>query len=143
MRFVLHKDPTKFTEEEQWYLHRYLGMSSELKQAYELKETYRQWFTKAKEEKDLQKIKEGLEAFYRQVEQANILAFIKRIQTLKNWQVEILNSFVFAYSNGFLEGINNKSKVLKRNAYGFRKYEHFRAKILLGHMYKEIGLHVG
>ena len=143
MRHVLHKKPAKLTEEERWYLHRYLGMSSELKQAYELKETYRQWFTKAKEEKDLQKIKEGLEAFYRQVEQANILAFIKRIQTLKNWQVEILNSFVFAYSNGFLEGINNKSKVLKRNAYGFRKYEHFRAKILLGHMYKEIGLHVG
>lgn len=143
MRHVLHKNPTKLTEEERWYLHRYLGMSSELKQAYELKETYRQWFTKAKEEKDLQKIKEGLEAFYRQVEQADIPAFTKRIQTLKNWQVEILNSFVFEYSNGFLEGINNKSKVLKRNAYGFRKYEHFRAKILLGHMYKEIGLHVG
>ena len=103
-------------------------MSSELKQAYELKEAYRQWFTKAKEEKDMQKIKEGLEAFYRKVEEANIPAFIKRIQTLKNWQVEILNSFVFDYSNGFLEGINNKSKVLKRNAYGFRKYDTLERK---------------
>ena len=32
MRHVLHKNPTKLTEEERWYLHRYLGMSSELKQ---------------------------------------------------------------------------------------------------------------
>ena len=59
-------------------------MSSELKQAYELKEMYRHWFTQAKEEENLQKIKEGLEAFYRQVEQANSLSFIKRVQTLKN-----------------------------------------------------------
>lgn len=143
MRFVLHKNSAKLSEDERWYLNRYLGLSPELKKAYELKEAYKQWFTQAKEENNIQKIKDGLEAFYRKVEEANIPSFIKRIQTLKNWQVEILNSFVFDYSNGFLEGINNKTKVLKRNAYGFRKYEHFKAKILLGHMYRKIGLHVG
>ncbi|MEK9199595.1 ISL3 family transposase [Ureibacillus sp. FSL E2-3493] len=143
MRFVLHKNSAKLTEDERWYLNRYLGLSPELKKAYELKEAYKKWFTQAKEEKNIQKVKEGLEAFYRKVEEANIPSFIKRIQTIKNWQVEILNSFIFNYSNGFLEGINNKSKVLKRNAYGFRKYEHFKAKILLGHMYRKIGLHVG
>ncbi|MER2040002.1 MAG: transposase, partial [Solibacillus sp.] len=26
-----------------------------------------------------------------------------------------------SYSNGFLEGINNTSKVIKRHAFGFRK----------------------
>ncbi|RND00744.1 transposase, partial [Lysinibacillus halotolerans] len=46
-------------------------------------------------------------------------------------------------SNGFLEGINNKSKVLKRNAYGFRSYEHFKAKILLNNLSKKIGIHLG
>jgi len=50
----------------------------------------------------------------------------KAIRTLKNWQVEVLNSFVFNYSNGFLEGINNKTKVMKRNAYGFRRFDHAR-----------------
>ena len=34
-------------------------------------------------------------------------------------------------SNGPLEGINNKIKVLKRNAYGYRNYNHFRNRILL------------
>ena len=68
---------------------------------------------------------------------------VKAIQTFKNWQVEILNSFSFGYSNGFLEGINNKTKVMKRNAYGFRRFDHFRAKILLNLKYKEIGVHLG
>ena len=143
MRFVLHKNSANLSDEERWYLNRYLSLSPELKKAYELKEAYKQWFTQAKEAIDIKKVKDGLEAFYRKVEEANIPAFKKRIQTLKNWQVEVLNSFVFDYSNGFLEGINNKSKVLKRNAYGFRKYEHFKAKILLGHMYSKIELHVG
>ena len=61
------------------------------------------------------------------------------IKTFKNWQMEILNSYVFGYSNVFLEGKNNTSKVLKRNAYSFRKYEHFKAKVLLFRVYKNIG----
>jgi transposase len=143
MRYLFKKNPAKITEKERWYLNRYLEKSPILKKAYELKEIYRQWFQQAKKEKNVQKIKKGLEAFYRKVDEANIPVFMKRVQTLKNWQTEILNSFVFPYSNGFLEGINNKSKVLKRNAYGFHKYEHFKAKILLGFKYSKIELHVG
>jgi transposase len=82
-------------------------------------------------------------AYYRKVEEANIPAFLKAIRTFKNWQVEILNSFSFKYSNGFLEGINNKTKVMKRNAYGFRRFDHFKAEILLNIKYKEIGVHLG
>ncbi|OXS73582.1 ISL3 family transposase, partial [Lysinibacillus sp. KCTC 33748] len=92
---------------------------------------------------DVVEVKKRLLAFYRKVEEAKLPAFLKAIQTLKNWQVEILNSFSFGYSNGFLEGINNKTKVMKRNAYGFRRFDHFRAKILLNLKYKEIGVHLG
>ena len=82
-------------------------------------------------------------AFYRTVEEKQNSAFIKAIKTFKNWQSEILNSYIFGYSNGFLEGINNTSKVLKRNAYGFRKYEHYKAKVLLTRVYRNIGCHLG
>lgn len=47
-----------------------------------------------------------------------------KAKTFKTWQVEILNSFSFGYSNDFLEGITNKTKVMKRNAYGFRRFDH-------------------
>ena len=143
MRFVLYKRNDKLTEKNRWYLDRYTGFSDELKRAYELKEAYCEWFDWAKKTDDVGEVKRRLEAFYRKVEEAKIPAFIKAIRTLKNWQVEILNSFIFNYSNGFLEGINNKTKVMKRNAYGFRRFDHARAKILLNIKYKEIGVHLG
>ncbi|PWI26190.1 hypothetical protein DEX24_04495 [Kurthia sibirica] len=46
-------------------------------------------------------------------------------------------------SNGFLEGINNKTKVMKRHAYGYKRFARLRAKILLTLKYKEVGLHLG
>ena len=143
MRHVLHKDSSKLTEEDRWYLNRYLNMSPELKEAYTLKESYKKWQREAKTARDMTDVKLCLEAFYREVELTKNPAFLKAIKTFKNWQVEILNSYAFGYSNGFLEGINNTSKVFKRNAYGFRKYEHFKAKVLLSRVYKNIGVHIG
>lgn len=143
MRHVLYKRQGKLKEKHLFYLNRYLGMSPTLKKAYELKEAYCEWFDEAKKTTDVAKVKANLEAFYRKVEEANIPAFLKAIKTFKNWQVEILNSFSFGYSNGFLEGINNKTKVMKRNAYGFKRFDHFKAKILLNIKYKDIGIHLG
>lgn len=145
MRYVFHRDSEKLTEEDQWYLNRYLGFSEELKIAYDMKETFSQWFKQAKQNglENIIQTKTLLNEFYQKVEQACIPEFNKAIKTLKNWQVEILNSFAYNFSNGFLEGINNLTKVMKRNAFGFRSFKRFRAKILLTHKYKKVGVHVG
>ena len=45
----------------------------------------------------------------------------------------ILNSFSSAITNSFTEGCNNKIKVLKRNAYGYRNFKRFCNRIL--HMF--------
>jgi len=143
MRFVLYKRKAKLTKKNWWHLKRYTGLSDELKKAYELKEAYCEWFDWAKTTDDVAEVKRRLESFYREVELAAIPAFLKAIRTLRNWQVEILNSFIFNYNNGFLEGINNKTKVMKRNAYGFRRFEHARAKVLLNIKYKNTAIHLG
>ncbi|WP_422194162.1 transposase [Psychrobacillus psychrotolerans] len=54
----------------------------------------------------------------------------------------MLNSFVNNYSDGFLECINNLTKVIKWNAFGYQNFLRFRAIILLIHKYKKIGTHV-
>ena len=36
----------------------------------------------------------------------------------------------YSYNDGFTEGYNNKVKVLKRNAYGYRNFRRFRNRIL-------------
>ncbi|HHZ06993.1 MAG TPA: transposase [Clostridiales bacterium] len=59
--------------------------------------------------------------------------FVKCAKTMLNWQDRILSSFTAPVTNGFTEGCNNKIKVLKRNAYGFRNFKRFRNRIL--HMF--------
>lgn len=145
MKHIFHKAYDRLSDKERWYLKRYLNESEELKRAYALKESYRKWFLRAKKygETNIKKVKQELKEFYYRVEESGIPEMMKAIETFKNWQVEILNSFVYNLSNGFLEGINNSTKVIKRNAYGFRCFKRFRAKILLNHKYKGIGSHIG
>lgn len=58
---------------------------------------------------------------------------LQKVQrTLRNHKQEIINSFNYAnYTNGPIEGTNNKIKVIKRTAYGFRNFFNFRIRILL------------
>ena len=51
-------------------------------------------------------------------------------KTYTNWIKEIRNSLLVPYSNGVMEGYNNKIKVLKRIAFGFRNFQNFKARIL-------------
>lgn len=70
-------------------------------------------------------------------------AFRSAIQTFRNWQPEIFNSFALRYTNGLVEGLNNQTKVFKRNAFGFWRYDRFRMRVLritsiLHHQWKHI-----
>ena len=54
--------------------------------------------------------------------------------TLRRHYQEISNSFIKdykGYTNGPVEGCNNKIKVIKRTAYGFRNFTNFRLRILV------------
>ena len=54
------------------------------------------------------------------------------IKTLKKYKRQIKNTIYYnGLSNGPLEGINNKIKVIKRISYGYRPFSNFKAKILL------------
>ncbi|MFC2949124.1 ISL3 family transposase [Virgibacillus sediminis] len=145
MKHVFYKHYENLSEKQHWYLERYLGMSEELRTAYGLKESFRTWFEGAKKEgqANIGKVKTGLYHFYRQVEKSGMEEFIKAIQTLQNWQPEILNSFAFGYNNGFIEGLNNQTKVIKRNAFGFRRYDRLKHRVLLHHQFKSIGNSLG
>ncbi len=53
--------------------------------------------------------------------------------TLKAFKRGILAWYDFPISNGPIEGTNNKIKVLKRQAYGFRNDEFFTLKLYALH----------
>lgn len=51
-----------------------------------------------------------------------------------NWKREIINSLIRfgdkKLHNGYIEGINNKIKVIKRISYGYSNFTHFRNRIM-------------
>ena len=63
-------------------------------------------------------------------ESANISEFHACTKAIHNWADEILASFDCHYTNGFTEGCNNKTKVLKRVCFGVRNFARFRNRIL-------------
>ena len=63
-------------------------------------------------------------------EESGLKEFKEAIKAFRNWSEEITNSKETKITNAYTEGINNKIKVLKRNAYGFRNFERFRNRIL-------------
>lgn len=109
-----------------------LYISDEMLQAYYLKEQ----FYKIMDANDRQTAKRLMSDWISSAESPNIEEYMYCAKTLLNWQTGILNSFDVPYSNGFTEGCNNKIKVLKRNAYGYRNFERFRNRILHMFSYK-------
>lgn len=62
---------------------------------------------------------------------SGLTEFESAANTLLQWNKEILNSFKYTYTNSSTEGKNNKIKVIKRTAYGFRKTKNFQIRIML------------
>ncbi|MFP4173621.1 MAG: transposase [Candidatus Hydrogenedentota bacterium] len=60
----------------------------------------------------------------------------KFAQTLASHRTSILAWYDDPISTGPLEGINNKVKTLKRQAYGYRDIEYFKLKIKALHQTK-------
>lgn len=51
-------------------------------------------------------------------------------RTLMDWRYEILNYFRRRVTNGKTEGFNRKAKLIQRSAYGFKKFENYRLKLI-------------
>nr|WP_317358744.1 ISL3 family transposase [uncultured Tyzzerella sp.] len=107
-----------------------LYYSEKLRIAHDLKEE----FFEILKCKDRVEAKKKLTEWIIYAQSSRLIAFEKCAETFVNWSTGILNSFNTKYTNGFIEGCNNKIKVLKRNAYGYRNFKRFRNRIL--HMFE-------
>ena len=94
---------------------------------------YKEQFLKIITCKDAESAKTAMKEWIENAENCDIAQFEKCAQTMRNWYTGIINSFSSPVTNGFTEGCNNKIKVLKRNAYGYKNFKRFRNRIL--HMF--------
>ena len=63
--------------------------------------------------------------------ESHIPQLVECAKTYQHWAYEIKNSLEVPYSNGPIEGTNNKIKALKRTTFGMTKFENFKARIML------------
>ncbi|MEG4497269.1 ISL3 family transposase [Microcoleus sp. F10-C6] len=57
--------------------------------------------------------------------------FPDSVKTITNWIDEIIAYFDNRTTSGIVEGINNKLKLIKRSAYGFRNFDNYKNRCLL------------
>lgn len=79
----------------------------------------------------LEEALESINAWIERVESSKLNCFNTFIQTLKKYKNEISNYFISRSSSGFVEGFNNKVKVLKRRSYGIFNLKHLFQRIFL------------
>ena len=118
-----------FDKQHKTRLENALAMNEPLSKAYYLKEQLRQIWSqpmKAMAEK-------VLDDWIRQAEQSKIIQLQKMAVTVKTYKKGILAWYDCHLSTGKVEGINNKIKVMKRNAYGFRDEKYFTLRLYALH----------
>ena len=126
--WAFRKSNADLSPEERKVLQLLFSYSPKLALAYQLREQltaiFEQHLSKA-----AAKIK--IRDWVRQVQKSGLQCFGDFLKTLKKWWEEITNFFVDRANSGFVEGFNNKLKVLKRRCYGIFNVENLFRRIYL------------
>ncbi len=102
--------------DEEWKrLDRLLAYSPKLERAYRFREELTEIFDSAHTKQSGQA---ALESWATRVRRSELQEFASFLATLERWKEEISNYFVERQTSGFVEGFNNRVKVLKRRCYG-------------------------
>lgn len=126
-RYLLLTGVERLKEEKRLKLTDLLERYPVLKDAWTLKEAFRDWYRSP----NRAVAEERLLTWENRVKTAELKPFSYLFGMLRLWRQPILNYFDYPYTNGFVEGKNNRIKVIKRVAYGYRNNSNFRVRILL------------
>lgn len=111
-------------------LNKLLSIDVELKQAYELKEHYREFNLCSTFEESHERLNNMIDLF----KTSKIEEFYPFISMLEDWFAEICNSFRIIenkrLSNGPIESLNSRVKILLKNACGYSNFDRFRNRLM-------------
>ena len=123
--FLIRRRYDKMSDKEKQQLQELFLISRPLQEACEFKEAFMRWYDTPQRRYEAERELDHLHDRLRGIPHLKRFSWV-----LDHWREEILNYFMLPYTNGFTEGMNNKIKTLKRQAYGFRNFNRFRARIL-------------
>jgi len=115
-------------EAEEERLRQLFEQAPRLKQAYELREALTTIFETAGSKAEGM---EQLRQWRQEVEASGVSCFAPFLKLLDEWLDLIANYFHQRQTSGFVEGLNNKLKVLKRRCFGLYNLRHLFQRITL------------
>lgn len=122
-RYLLLKNGTELDEEQAEQVDNLLRCSKRLRKAYELKESFRTIYQTHQTPEDARiQIQDWI--------QHSKLFYWDSVKTIQNHLDGICQYFMNRTTSGVMEGINNKIKLIKRQAYGFTNFENLRIRLL-------------
>ena len=126
--WILRKKPNDLDEEEKEKLKLLFKYSPSLEIAYSLSNDITNIFN---ENISKSEAKKKILRWKRKVKKSDVSCFDSFLNTLTEREKEILNYFSGRHTSGFVEGLNNKVKVIKRRCYGLLNPEHWFQRLSL------------
>ena len=126
--WALRKKQADLKPEERKVLRTLFSLSPKLKLAYTLQLQLTSIFD---EHISKSKAQTKIRAWMKRVKKSELTCFDDFLKTLTHWWQEITNFFLLRENSGFVEGFNNKIKVLKRRCYGLFNLDHIFQRIFL------------
>ena len=128
-RWLLLANGDNLTPKAEERLFKALDINRPLATAYYLKESLRRvWWQDNKHDAAL-----VLDDWIEQARESGLKPMVTVADTFQRHRDGILSWYDFQKTNGKLEGINNKIKTMKRQAYGYRDMDFFKLKLLSLH----------
>jgi len=120
-RYIWLKNPWNLTDGQKASLSTLEKLNLTIHRAYLLKESFRDfWQSPTKED-----AAKYLEQWYAWADESEIKPMQEVADLLWRHEENILTYFDMPISNGIVEGLNNKAKVISHRAYGFRTAKNF------------------
>ena len=126
--WALRKHKPDLSQEEKKVLAKLFSLSPEIKKAYDLQNDLTTIFDA---HLSVKSAKARIVDWIEKVAKSELGYFDSFLKTLASWMDPILNYFIARETSGFVEGFNNKIKVLKRRCYGITNIDNLFRRIYL------------
>jgi transposase len=126
--WAFRKRNADLTDQEHQVLQRLFAYSPDLALAYDFREQLTAIFEQTISRPQAKQL---FRSWVKRVQHSGLTCFDDFIHTLLKWMDEICNYFINRDTSGFVEGFNNKVKVLKRRCYGIYNLQHLFQRLFL------------
>lgn len=125
IHFLLSKNDLKLGKDDRRTVADYLRLNPKIKPLYKLAQRFKQEVLN----KDWKNVQEAAQSLRTWVDDAR-KAFPDFVKTVEKWWQPVLNACLFKESNGRMEGMNQKIKLIKRQGFGYPERELFKLKVM-------------